>query len=83
MGWFTGIVVFLLTWWTLLFAVLPFGHKRDVDGTPILDSNIKKKFVWTTIVSVVVWCMIYLVVVSDIISFKEMAKEMLEEDLSR
>ena len=25
MGWFTGCVLYLLIWWTVLFAVLPFG----------------------------------------------------------
>lgn len=25
MGWFTGCVLYLLIWWTVLFAVLPLG----------------------------------------------------------
>ena len=80
MGWFTGIIVFLLTWWTLLFAVLPFGHTRGVDGTPVKHSNIKKKFVWTTLVSMGVWLVIFAIIESDIISFQDMAQEMIEED---
>lgn len=80
MGWFTGIVVFLITWWTLLFAVLPFGHKRDEDGTPMPDSNIKRKFIWTTIVTVVVWVIIFVIVDSEVISFQDMAQEMIAED---
>lgn len=80
MGWFTGIVVFLIAWWTLLFAVLPFGHERDEDGTPKPGSNLKQKFVWTTIVAAIVWVIIYLIIEADIISFKDMANEMLIED---
>ena len=83
MGWFTGVVVFLITWWTLLFAVLPFGHKRDKDGTPLEGTNIKRKFVWTTVGAVVVWVMIYLIIDADIISFQSMAQEMFEEDRVR
>lgn len=79
MGVFTGIVVFLVTWWTVLFAVLPFGHVRDVDGTP-KQSNIKKKFVWTTMVTIVVWIMIFTLIEADIISFQEMAQKMFEQD---
>ncbi len=79
MGWFTGIVVFLITWWTLLFTVLPFGHERDTDGTPKI-ANMKKKFVWTTFVSALVWIIIYLVIDAEIISFQDMAQKMIKED---
>lgn len=76
---FIGIVVFLLVWWTLLFAVLPFGHRRDVDGTPVI-ADMKKKFIWTTIVSIVVWGMIFALVESDVISFRDLADTMMKED---
>ena len=79
MGWFTGLVVFIMTWWTLLFAVLPFGHERDEDGTPKF-ANIKKKFIWTTLVTIIVWIIIYLIIDAEIISFQDMAQEMFEED---
>ncbi|MFK7839666.1 MAG: DUF1467 family protein [Bdellovibrionales bacterium] len=83
MDWFTGIVVFLITWWTFLFAVLPFGHKRDKDGTPELNFNLKKKFLWTTIGTIIIWIIIHLIIESDLISFREMANVMFEEDLRR
>jgi predicted secreted protein len=73
MGWFTGTVVFLLTWWILLFTVLPFGHERDEDGTPKF-AHMKKKFIWTTIIACIVWVIIYLIIDADIISFREMAQ---------
>lgn len=79
MGWFTGIVVFLITWWVLLFTVLPFGHERDENGTPKF-ANIKKKFIWTTGITIVVWIAIYLIIDAEIISFQDMAQDMLEED---
>ena len=79
MGWFTGIVVFLITWWTLLFAVLPFGHERDADGTPKI-ANMKRKFIATTIISMVMWVVIYIMIDADIVSFRDMAYVMIEED---
>ena len=79
MGIVTGIIVFLLIWWTALFAVLPFGHARDIDGTPIF-SNMKKKFLWTTILAALLWLCIFLLIESDLISFRDMADAMMEED---
>ena len=32
MNWFTGIVLFVMIWWTALFAVLPIGTKPVVQA---------------------------------------------------
>ena len=79
MGLVTGIIVFLLIWWTSLFAVLPFGHERDADGTPKF-SNMKKKFLWTTIVAIILWGIVFALIEADIVSFREMADEMAVSD---
>ncbi len=79
MGVVTGIIVFLLVWWVMLFTVLPFGHRRDEDGTPVTP-NMKRKLMITTGVSVVIWGAIFALVESDLISFNDMAKTMMEED---
>lgn len=79
MTWFSGIVVFLLTWWTVLFAVLPFGLKRDEAGKPE-NFNIWRKILMTTIVTVLAWLIIYGLIKADIISFRDMARAMIEED---
>ena len=42
MNWFTGVVLYVLIWWTVLFAVLPIGtrpsseadQQRGWRGTP-------------------------------------------------
>ncbi len=73
MDWFTGIVVYLLIWWTALFAVLPWGLKRDETGRP-LNLDIKKKIIVTSVVSFALWTIVYILVRSDLISFREMAK---------
>ena len=79
MGVVTGIIVFLLIWWVALFTVLPFGHVRDHDGTP-KKANIKKKFLWTTVLSIVIWGMLFAFIKADVISFRDLATEMIEED---
>jgi predicted secreted protein len=79
MNWFTGIIVYLLVWWTVLFAVLPFGTRPDPDGDPAAGGwrgaperpLLLRKLIATTLVSAVVWLGIYALVESDWISFRE------------
>ena len=74
MGAVSGVVVFLLIWWTSLFAVLPFAGKRDENGIP-QKANIKKKLIANTIITIILWGMIFAFIEADIISFREMAEE--------
>ena len=75
MGWVSGIVVYLLIWWVVLFAVLPWGLRRDTDGTP-QNPRLRFKIAVTTIISVLLWLVIYGLIEADIISFREMALAM-------
>ena len=75
MDWFTGIIVFILIWWTSIFLVLPFGLKRDEKGVPN-DPRMKQKLIIITVLSAFLWVLIYLLIEADIISFREMAKVM-------
>lgn len=79
MGWVSGIVVYLLVWWTMLFAVLPFGLSRGEDGKPE-NPKLGQKALITSIVSAVVWIIIYVLIKADIISFREIATRMIEGD---
>ena len=62
MNWFTGLVVYVLIWWTVLFAVLPIGTRPIVDadeqtgwrGAPERPRLLMKVIV-TTLVAGVVW----------------------------
>ena len=71
----SGIIVYILTWWVVIFAVLPFGLERDENGTP-KNLNMKKKMIITSLISCVVLAGIYMMIEADIISFREMAKLM-------
>jgi predicted secreted protein len=77
MNWFTGCVVYVLIWWTTLFAVLPIGTRpvQQADqhtgwrGAPERPQLLRKLLI-TTIVATVVWSGAYLLVESPWLSFR-------------
>jgi len=74
---FTAFVLFVLIWWTVLFAVLPFGTRPlpDADaatgwrGAPERPL-ILRKMVATTVISAVLWAVAMVVIRSDWWSFR-------------
>ncbi|OFW87623.1 MAG: hypothetical protein A3J37_03080 [Alphaproteobacteria bacterium RIFCSPHIGHO2_12_FULL_45_9] len=86
MGLVSGIVVFLMVWWTVLFAVLPWGNRPSeapVTGntTSAPDKpKILKKFMVTTLVSAIIWLLIYGLITSNVISFYDMAADLAAQD---
>lgn len=83
---FTGIILFLLIWWTALFAVLPWGvnmsNIKPEEGIQAAPANphLKRKFLITTIVSVILWLVVYMLIKMDIIDFRELAGQMAAMD---
>lgn len=77
MNWFTGIVLFVVLWWTALFAVLPVGTKPVAQadetsgwrGAPERPRLLMKVIV-TTMVTCVLWTGSYLLIRSDYMSFR-------------
>lgn len=70
MGPITALSIFLVTWWVVLFTILPLGvtshAEAGVDrgdggdpGAPV-EPKLKRKFITTTIVSAVIWTIIML-----------------------
>ncbi len=86
MGWFSGIVVYVCIWWTVVFCVLPLWVKRDEGGPETTahgapeDPKIKQKFIITTIVSAIIWGVVYLLVTYQIIDFRGIAANMSDQD---
>ena len=75
----TGIAIFFLIWWIMLFVVLPWGvHRQDEEGeiAPGTDPgapaipNLKRKLVWTTLVSLVVFAGCYVVYVDRLVTLE-------------
>ena len=68
---FTGIAIYLTIWGTVLFSVLPIGVQSHAEagidkgdggdpGAPV-DPKLKKKFITTTIITTVLWVILFLV----------------------
>ena len=77
MSWITGLLVFFVIWWTVIFAVLPLGVRRIEDPTPGVDRGapekpqILRKAIICTAISAVLWCVWYVVWVFDVFSFRK------------
>jgi predicted secreted protein len=79
MDWFTGVVVYLLIWWTALFCVLPIGIKpveqadpeaggwRGAPTRPLLG----RKVIGTSLLSALLWLGVYAIIQSGWVSFRE------------
>jgi predicted secreted protein len=67
-SWVTVAAIYFITWWVVLFAVLPWGVKSQHEhgsfaegtdpGAPVIP-NLRVKIIWTTIVTTVVFCFFY------------------------
>jgi predicted secreted protein len=86
MGWATGIAVYILIWWVSLFTVLPIGANRAADPLPgTVESapdnpRVLFKFAVTTGIATVLWLILYVLVQSDVISFRDMARHLAGPD---
>lgn len=57
----SGLAIYLIIWWTVLFAVLPWGVRTTAEsGTELVPGQadsapaapmLKKKLLWTTLIS--------------------------------
>ena len=78
---FTAVVLFTMIWWTVLFAVLPFGVRPVADadeatgwrGAP-QQARMGRKLLITTAISVVLWCVAFAIIRSDWLSFRAMVQ---------
>ena len=80
MSWVTGILVYVVLWWLVLFVVLPIGvrsHDEDEqDVVPGTHSSaptkplLVRKALATTLVAGVLWLAFYLAVRYELVSFR-------------
>lgn len=76
MSWFTGVLVYAMIWWVVLFTVLPWGvkvpdehepgHATSAPEKPLLG----RKFLITTAIATVLWVIAYTVIESGLLSFR-------------
>ncbi|TAJ73320.1 MAG: DUF1467 family protein [Phenylobacterium sp.] len=82
MGPFTSVAIFLTIWWTVLFAVLPIGVTSHAEagidkgdggdpGAPV-DPKLKKKFITTTLIAIVLFAVLWLVIKFGLIKLPDL-----------
>jgi predicted secreted protein len=73
----TAIAIFFLIWWIVLFAVLPWGVRSQEEGGEVAPGtdpgapaipNLRRKLIWTTVVSAVVFAVCYVVYVERLVT---------------
>ena len=76
MNWVEGIVVYTITWWLVIFCVLPIGVHRAGEehlghdaGAPA-NPRLKFKALLTTAITTVIFIGIYWVVSTPYLSFR-------------
>jgi len=67
---FGAVIIFTLIWMIVLFTILPIGIKNQVEtsnwvkgtdpGAPV-ESNIKKKLIVTTLVSAILFLIVFII----------------------
>jgi len=80
MSWATGVMVYLVIWWTILFAVLPLGVRRvenpgkgEERGAPERPQLLRKAII-TSIVAAVLWLGFLFLHQADVFSFRRMVE---------
>ncbi len=78
----SGIVVFIIIWWVVIFCVLPIGVSTTQEtpeeeggyiapGAP-KNINMKQKLILTTGISIVLWIIVYFIITSGVVDFRAM-----------
>jgi predicted secreted protein len=75
------IAIYLTVWWTVLFAVLPWGVKSHAEagvdpqggdpGAPV-NPNLKRKFITTSWVSAIIVAVLLLMIRFQVIDFAKL-----------
>ena len=84
MGITGSIVVFVIIWWVIFFSVLPIGIKHNDKpfknnlegndpGAP-KNPNILKKFLYTTLITSLIFVGIYYIVANEYFNLREFIK---------
>lgn len=75
---FTTFVLFVIVWWTVLFAVLPFGTKPVADADEVTGwrgaperPRMGRKILLTTAIAIVLWAAILGIQAAGWFSFRD------------
>ncbi len=77
----TAVAIFVLIWWVVLFAVLPWGIRSQHEGSEIspgtdpgapMIPNLGRKLVWTTVVSGAIFGLCYVAYVERLVTLERL-----------
>ena len=84
MGITGSIIVFVIIWWIIFFSVLPVGIQSNkekfreriegIDPGAPKNPKIAKKFLITTIITTLIFVVVYYLVKIDLLSLREFLK---------
>jgi predicted secreted protein len=74
----TGIAMYVVVWWIVLFAILPWGvrpttepgGRGQMSGAPE-KPMMGKKILWTSVAAAFVWALIFAIVQSDFLPVRD------------
>jgi predicted secreted protein len=75
--WFGGIVAYVIIWWMVLFAVLPWGNRPPAAPEPGHATSAPEKprlalkFAVTTLIATAIFLGVWWLMESDLISFRQ------------
>ncbi|MEJ0063665.1 MAG: DUF1467 family protein [Alphaproteobacteria bacterium] len=75
----SGVTLFVIIWWPVFFCLLSVGLKQPEKGEGVEgqmpgapeNPDLKRKALWTTAISAVLWLLVYAVVKADVFSFRD------------
>ena len=78
MGWVSGIAVYIVIWWLVIFMVLPWGvqpiERSDVEkghaASAPLRPRMLRKVAITTAIAALLWLIAFFIIESGAISFR-------------
>lgn len=76
MTWVEGIVVYVLVWWVVIFAVLPWGNRPATDrpagqaSSAPAQPRLWLKAAVTTLAAAVIWLIIWAIIESNWVNFR-------------
>ncbi|WP_226779480.1 DUF1467 family protein [Oceaniglobus trochenteri] len=77
----SALVLFAVIWFMVLFIALPIGLRTQGDEGEVVPGtsagsparlNLKRKFLWVTAITVVLWCVIAGIIMSGWISVSDL-----------
>lgn len=83
---FSAVVVYIMVFWTVLFAVLPWGNRahgeqgQGLAGSAPQNPRIKQKFLITAGISTLLWLIICALIYYNVFDLYEAGQVMARED---